>query len=92
MKFGADEEFIKNDQRVYDKVLLQTEDSVNFGRPIGELLAQIGRSSAEDDGKILAGPSLNDEDDENSTLESLKYAEQALATKMPTPEYSKKNF
>jgi hypothetical protein len=26
MKFGADDEFIKNDQRVYDKVLLQTEE------------------------------------------------------------------
>lgn len=54
-------------------------------------MAEIGRS-AEDDGKILAGPSLNDEDDEAATLESLKYAEEALATKMPTPEYSKKNF
>lgn len=94
MQFDANEDFIKNSKRLYSKVLLQTDAEINYpeARPIGEILAQIGRSTAEDDGKILAGPSLNDEDDANSTLESLKQAESAYDKKMDQPLVSKQFF
>ena len=76
MQFDSSDDFIMNSKRTYNKVLLQTDAEINYSypeaRPISEVLAQIGRQTAEDDGKVLAGPSLNDEDDANDTLESLK--------------------
>ena len=50
-------------------------------RPIGEVLAQL----AYNDGTILAGQGLNDEDDVNDTLASIKSAEYTMGVKMTTP-------
>jgi len=94
MQFDSNDEFIKNDKRLYSKVLLQMEDEINYpmARPIGEILAQIGKTSTEDFGKVLAGPSLNDEDDANDTLESLAQAEAAYHREMKTPNVSNKLY
>ena len=93
MQFDSNDEFIKNDKRIYNKVLLQVEDELNqypIARPIGEALAQIGKN--EDFGKVLSGPSLNDEDDANDTLESLAEAEKAYHKQMKTPTVSNKLY
>ena len=89
MKFDSSEEFIKNEKRVYNKVLLQTDSDIRIAepRPIFEVLAQIERSAIED-GKVLSGTSLNDEDDMESTLDSLKLAEAAYHTKLNAPQVS----
>ena len=83
MVFQGDE-FIKNDKR-FGVTLLQLDERVYpEPRPIGEMLAFISDDvfnkngmlrSAHDDMQILAGDGLNDEDEFNSTLESLKAAE-----------------
>ena len=97
MHFDQNDEFIKNDKRTYNKVLLQTGAEINYSvpeaRPIYELLAQIGSGkTAEDYGKILAGSQLNDEDDEAETLASLKSAEAAMGTKMNAPQVKKEFY
>ena len=95
MHFDQNDEFIKNDKRTYNKVLLQTGAEINYSvpeaRPIFEVLAQIGKG-VEDYGKILSGSQLNDEDDEAETLASLKSAEAAMGTKMGAPQVKKEFY
>ena len=45
-----------------------------------------------DDGNVLSGTSLNDEDDMQDTLSSLNSAEKSLGSKMATPETDMKFY
>ena len=94
MHFDSADEFIKNDKRTFNKVLLQLDADISYpeARPIGEMLAQIERNSVADDAKILSGASLNDDDDANETLESLKLAENAMGAKMGVPQVRKEFY
>lgn len=76
-------------------------------RPIGEFFTQIDVNTVEDgnvissngmlraassDQKVLAGAQLNDDDDQEATLESLKSAERMSGTKLGQVEFTEKNF
>ena len=74
--------------------LLMLEDNIYpEPRPINELLLEITHFAPPDsEGKVLAGAQLNDDDDTQQTLASLKQAEAISGNKMTTPEYSADNF
>ena len=97
-----DDEFVKNDMKKFDKSFLQLDDERVFPepRPIGEVMAQIGdfeeinaanmmSRTAEQDKAILGGSSLNDDEDINTTLESMKTAEKMTGTKLKEVDVSK---
>jgi len=89
-----DDEFQKNEKVTYDN-FVQLGSSVHYKvpRPIGEILAQINTiPSAADSSKLLAGPAINDQDDAEETLSSLRAAESITGSKMGTPEHGKKFF
>merc|ERR1712031_71159 len=83
MKF-KDDEFVKNDM-IYpsmaeQKSFLQIGDDLEFaGRPIGEVLVDIGHPADSDN-----------DDEEAETLESLKSAERVSGTKMQKASYVEK--
>lgn len=89
-----DDEFQKNEKIRYDAFLqIGSEVAYKQPRPIGEILAQISSlPSAADSGKLLAGSQLNDMDDAEETLSSLRAAESVTGMKMSTPEHGKKFF
>jgi len=89
-----DDEFLKNEKIRYE-TFVQLGDEMHYKapRPIGEILAQISTiPSAADSGKLLAGAQLNDQDDAEETLSSLRAAESITGSKMSEPEKSKKFF
>jgi len=99
-----DDEFVKNDMKKFDKTFLQLDEVKMYPdpRPIGEMMAQIGdfdeitnskmlSRTADQDSAILGGSSLNDEEDINTTLESMKTAEKMHGTKLKEVETSKQN-
>jgi len=104
MTFSGDE-FVKNDPKHFDKSFVQIDDSYPEPRPIGEVLSMIGSldfdevktsamisRTADQDRAILAGSSLNDDEDEQTTLESLKSAEKMSGAKFDKVESKKENF
>jgi hypothetical protein len=104
MTFTGDE-FVKNDIKKFEKSFVQIDDQLYPSpRPIGELLAQIGVSdfdevqhstmisrTADQDRQVLAGSSLNDDEDMDSTMESIKTAEKMTGSKLNQVESSVKN-
>jgi len=89
-----DDEFMKNEKIRYDSFLqLGAEVTYKAPRPIGEILAQMSSLPSEvDSSKLLAGAQLNDQDDAEETLSSLRAAESITGTKMAAPEKGKKFF
>lgn len=102
MQFQGDE-FVKNDIKKYSANLLQLKSQIKYKqpKPIGEMMAQIKDSeevqnsvmvsrTAVQDAQVLAGSSLNDEEDEETTLDSIKSAERMTGGKMiqPTTNYA----
>ena len=81
-----DDEFVRNQEKKdwERKEFVQIDEQINIdpqARPIGQMLAQIGY----DEHTVLQGQGLNDEDDVNDTLASIKSAEYTMGVKMPTP-------
>jgi len=89
-----DDEFQKNEKIKYDSFIqIGSEIKYRAPRPIGEILAQIATMpTASESGKLLNGAQLNDADDAEETLSSLKAAESITGSKMGTPEMGKKFF
>lgn len=106
MTFNGDE-FVKNDLKKFDKSFVQIEDyQIPEARPIGEVLSMIGTSvsdfdevktsamisrTADQDRAILGGSSLNDDEDEQTTLESLKSAEKMSGKQLNKVDATKEN-
>ena len=84
MKFSSDDDFLKNEQQLY--MNLQLWDNVSpEPRPIGEIMAERFKNP----GNVLSGSSINDDEDTNSTLESINQAEQQFGIQMKSPLVSK---
>jgi len=106
MTFNGDD-FVKNDVKKFDKSFVQLEDyTIPEARPIGEVLSMIGTSvsdfdevktsamisrTAEQDVAILGGSSLNDDEDQATTLESLKSAEKMSGSQFKKVDVSMEN-
>merc|ERR1711934_226785 len=102
MTFSGDE-FVKNDLRKFDKSFVQLEDRLYpEPRPIGEMLSMIGdfdeismsnmmSRTDEQDRQVLAGSSLNDDEDYSTTLDSIKTAEKMTGSKLNQVDSSVKN-
>lgn len=104
MTFSGDE-FIKNDIKHFEKTFLQIEDRVfPEPRPIGEIMAQIGSGdfdeikvtnmisrTAEQDQAILGGSSLNDDEDMDTTMESIRTAEKMTGSKLGQIDQNQQN-
>lgn len=88
-------------------VQIEDSQNYPEARPIGEVLSMIGSMSldfdevktsamisrtADQDRAVLAGSSLNDDEDEQTTLESLKSAEKMSGAKFDKVESKKENF
>ena len=90
MTFDNDEQFVKNDKKVFNSNLLQIDDFLSFSypepRPIGEVLSMISGDS------VLSGMNLNDEDDEAATLESIRSAESITGGRMNPIDVNKALF
>ena len=99
-----DDEFVKNDLKKFDKTFLQVDQEIKYPepRPIGEIMAQIGdfdeittsnmmSHSASQDSAILGGSQLNDDEDMETTLESMRSAEKMTGTKLKEIDVSKQN-
>ena len=87
MTFDNDDEFVK--QYHYSSYLQVKGDLDLFPepRPIGEMLSMINTGADE---SLQGG--MNDEEDETSTLESIKSAEKLTGGRMNTPEVNKSLF
>lgn len=106
MTFNGDD-FVKNDLKHFDKSFVQLQDyTIPEARPIGEVLSMIGTTvsdfdevktsamisrTAEQDVAILGGSSLNDDEDQQTTLESLKSAEKMSGSQFKKVDISKDN-
>ena len=97
-----DDEFVKNDMKKFDKTFLQLDEVKMYPdpRPIGEMMAQIGdfdeitnskmlSRTADQDSAILGGSQLNDDEDMETTLESMRSAEKMTGTKLKEIDVSK---
>ena len=88
MTFNEDEQFVKNDKKTFSS-LIQIDSSLNFEypepRPIGEMLSLI----SDGDTFVLHGANLNDEEDETTTLESIRSAESIRGGRMDIPEINR---
>ena len=76
-----DDQFVKNDKKVFNSNFVQTEAFLSFEypepRPIGEVLSMI---------KIA---DVDDEEDQATTLESIRSAESITGGRLDTPEVNK---
>ena len=87
MKFANDEEFLKNEEKIYNSNLQLSDNITPVGVPIGQLMSQ--RFGAD---KVLTGTALDDEEDTSNTLKSLEEAEKQYGKKMNQPSVSKEFY
>ena len=92
MKFSNDDEFVKNTKRTFteaDKALVMTEEHINYPmpQPIGLLMTK-SKDLASGGLELGLSGTMDDAEEYEETMESLKSAEFTMGKQMKKPEVS----